>query len=158
MVTVDSFLIINFCLSQINHYLQCNPTVHTDQDNYQTWPIVSKATHSPTARIVVNVPFRNLPHPPPPTKWRFLAVSKTRKIHCPLCYPSLNEKYKKNHLIFTSLSTGGQLVEWRERMYEMCLPRLRWILQHSLHTSTPRLIEAQLGSAHKKNDTKDHST
>ena len=32
-------------------------------------------------------------------------------------------------------------------MWEMCLPRLRWTLQQSLHSNTPRLIEAQLGSA-----------
>lgn len=31
-------------------------------------------------------------------------------------------------------------------MLEMCLPRLRWTLQHSLHTNTPRLMEAHDGS------------
>ena len=35
-------------------------------------------------------------------------------------------------------------------MYEICLPRLRWMLQHSLHTNTPRLIDAQEGSSDGK--------
>lgn len=34
-------------------------------------------------------------------------------------------------------------------MWETCLPRLRWTLQHSLHINTPLLMEAHCGSGGK---------
>ena len=48
----------------------------------------------------------------------------------------------------TSFRTGGQLVELRERMWEICVPITRWTLQHSLQSKTPLLMEAQAGSKH----------
>ena len=52
-------------------------------------------------------------------------------------------------IVATSLSTGAQLEECRERMWETCRPRLRCTLPHSLHSSTPRLMDAQFASTHE---------
>lgn len=47
----------------------------------------------------------------------------------------------------TCSSVGGQALWRRCLTMEMWRPRLRCTLQHSSHTSTPLLMEAQPGSA-----------
>ena len=59
---------------------------------------------------------------------------------------TVRTKESQDSCKLTSFRTGGQLVELSERMCDICVPMTRWILQHSLHSNTPLLMEAQEGS------------
>lgn len=52
--------------------------------------------------------------------------------------------------VITCSCVGGQGVCVRWRTCELCLPRLRWTLQHSSQINTPLFTEAQRGSEREK--------